>query len=557
MSTAEAVTCLRRGDYAGAEAAVMRALEANPKDVDALNMRVMLRHQRGDLPGAIEAMNAVLALTPKDVAAHFNRATLLHQAGRFEEAVHGYARTLELEPRDVTAWLQRAAAERALGRHEDVVRSCKAALEIDPRNEIALNDAAAALARDGRPQEALALFDQLVKVTPESAMAHSNRGKALSELGRFEEACASYKRALILNPKHAPTWNNLGVARAALGRYAEAIDAYESASLGEDQNFEAGHPLFNKATALLTLGDYARGFEFYAHRFSAGATNAPPRVEQAPAWKGERLEGVLRIRAEQGVGDQLLFTRLTARVLDRTRRVALDCDPRIAGLLRRAYPQLEAALAPSDVSGDVAAHVAMGDIAGVLKLAPKDIAALPIAVRADEALTQSLRGKYRAMAGGRAVVGVAWASPRAKLARAKSAALAHWGALLREPYFFVSLQYGKDQDDIEAAREAFGCAIYRDESVDQIRSIEAFAAQLAALDQIVTISNTTAHVAGAIGAPAIVLAPPGHGLHWYWGAEGRATPWYPTLTIVRRSLGASWDGQIAEAAGLVRQSLSG
>lgn len=555
MSTAEAVACLRRGDNAGAEAAVSRALQMNPGDVDALNMRAMLRHQRGDLPGAIEAMNAVLAVTPQDVAAHFNRATLLHQAGRLEEAVHGYARTLELEPRDVTAWVQRAAAERALGRHEDVVRSCQTVLEIDPRNQTALNDGAAALARLGRLEDALVLFDQLVKLAPDSPTAHSNRGKALAELGRFEEACSGYKHALLANPKHAPTWNNLGVARAALGRYAEAIEAYESASLGEDQNFDAGHPLFNKATALLVQGDYARGFKFYAQRFAAGATNAPPRVEQAPAWSGERIEGLLRIRSEQGVGDQLLFTRLLPLVFQRTPHVVIDCDPRIAALLRRAYPQLEAVLAPDEVKGDVAAHIAMGDIAGVLKLTPADIAPLPVAMQVDAARARDLSAKYRQLANGRPIVGIAWASPRAKLARAKSAALAHWGALLREPYFFVSLQYGSDRADIEAAGELFGCEIYRDDSVDQLRSIEAFAAQLASLDHIVTVSNTTAHVAGAIGARCVALVPPAHGLHWYWGAEGETTPWYPTLTLVRRALGAPWDGQVADAAAVVRNAI--
>jgi tetratricopeptide (TPR) repeat protein len=555
MSTAEAVACLRRGDYAGAEAAVLRALEMNARDVEALSIRAMLRHQRGDIAGAIDAFNAVLAAAPKDVGAHFNRATLLHQAGRLEEAVHGYARALELEPRDVAAWIQCAAAERALGRHDDAARSCERALEIDPRNPTALNDGGAALARLRRFEEALVLFDRLVKTDPENASAHTNRGKVLAELGRYEEACSAYKQALIANPKHAPTWNSLGVARAALGRYAEAIDAYESASLGENQNFDVGHPVFNKAAAQLLLGDYAQGFESYVQRFAAGATNPPPRVEETPRWDGGQVDGVLRVRGEQGVGDQLLFTRLLPLALARTPRVALDCDPRIAPLLKRAYPELEAVLAPGQMARETSAHIAMGDIAGVLKLAPKGIAALPIVMHADAQRTQELRAKYETLASGRPIVGIAWASPRAKLARSKSAGLEHWGALLREPYCFVSLQYGDDSADIEAANAAFGCDIHRDESIDQMRSIEDFAAQLSALDYVVTVSNTTAHVAGALGLKCLVLVPPAHGLHWYWGVEGATTPWYPALALVRRALGAPWDEQVGEAASIVRNSL--
>ncbi len=547
MSAAEAVACLRRGDLAGAEAAAARALQANERDVDALNVRAMVRHQRGDLAGAIEALNGVLAVAPNDGATLFNRATLLHQAGRLEEAVHAYARALAIEPRDVTAWVQRSAAERALGRWADVARSCMAALEIDPNNAVALNEGAAALGKLGRFEEALELFERLVKVSPDSAPAHTNRGKTLAELGRLEEACDSYRAAIRAHPNHAPAWNNLGVARVALGDYTKAIEAFESASLGENQNFDAGHPVFNRATTLLLQGDYANGFAFYAQRFSAGATNPPPQVEVAPQWRGERLDGLLRIRGEQGVGDQLLFTRLLPLVFARTDRVALDCDPRLAGLLQRAYPQLEAVLAPSAMC-EAAAHIPMGDIPGVLQVTQTDLQGLPAPMRADPGRAAALRSKYLQAADGRPVIGIAWASPRAKMGRFKGASLEHWGALLSQPYFFVSLQYGDDRRDIAAARSAWECELHHDDSVDQMRSIEDFAAQLAALDHIVTISNTTAHVAGALGLNALVLAPPAQGLHWYWGVEGAQTPWYPSLRLIRRARDTPWDEQIEDAA---------
>lgn len=555
MSVQDAAALLRAGDLAGAEKAIDRQLAAYPGDIAALNIRAMVRHQRGDIAGAIEALGAAIAVDASDVHTHFNRATLLHQAGRLEEAVHGYVAALQLEPRDVTAWVQRATAERALGRHEDVVRSCQAALEIDPRNPQALSEMATALGRLKRFDEALAMMDRLLYVSPDSAPAHANRGKILSGLGRYEDAVMAYKFALDVNPKHAPAWNNLGVAYAALGRHAEAIAAYERAAQGENQNFDAGHPLFNIATALLLLGDYTRGFVLYAQRFAANAASAPPGVEAAPAWGGERVEGVLRVRGEQAVGDQLLFTRLLPLVLERTARVAVDCDPRIAALLKRGYPELEAVLAPGDVRGDVSAHVAMGDLAGVLGATAQDIAPMPVRLSADAEKAAALRAKYAGMANGRPVVGVAWASPRAKSARSKGALLAEWGALLREPYLFVSLQYGDGRAEIEAARDEFGGEIVVDESIDQVRSIEDFAAQIAALDHVVTVSNTTAHVAGALGVRTLVLAPPAHGLHWYWGASGETTPWYPSLTLVRRALGAAWEGQIAAAAGLVRNAL--
>lgn len=551
MSVADAVACLRRGDFAGAEAAVARALAMDARDADALNVRAMLRHQRGDLAGAIAAMNDMLTITPDDAGAHFNRATMLHQAGRLEEAVHGYARTLALEPRDVTAWIRRAAAERSLGRHEDTARSCAAALEIDPKNATALNDGAAALARLGRFEEALAMFDRLVQASPNSVAAHMNRGKVLGELGRFEHACAAYRAAIRESPRHAPAWNNLGVSRLALGQYQEAAEAFESASLGDNQSVEAGHPVLNQATAFLMRGDYARGLELYTQRFATGAVDPPPRVEESAPWAGDSVEGVLRVRAEQGVGEQILFTRLLPLVLARTPLVAVDCDSRIAELLQRAYPNVHAVLAPDERCADAKTQVAMGDLAHVLKLAATDIEGLPVAMRAREARVRELRAKYQRQGRGRPVVGIAWESQRAQ-----AHALQAWEEVLREEYLFVSLQYGGERHDIEAAKSAFSCEIYRDEEIGLGRSFEDLAAQLTALDLIIVIPNIIAHLAGALGLRTLVLAPLPHRLHWCWGGAGDATPWYPGVRLLRRTIKESPADQMAAAAKLARQLLS-
>ena len=44
-----------------------------------------------------------------------------------------------------------------------------------------------------------------------------------------------------------------------------------------------------------------------------------------------------------------------------------------------------------------------------------------------------------------------------------------------------------------------------DATIDQMTDIDGFAAQIAALDAVVTISRTAAHVAGALGIPCIVV----------------------------------------------------
>jgi len=63
---------------------------------------------------------------------------------------------------------------------------------------------------------------------------------------------------------------------------------------------------------------------------------------------------------------------------------------------------------------------------------------------------------------------------------------------------------------------------------------------MTACDRIITVSNTTAHLAGALGCDTWVLVPGGGGKLWYWGHQGEATPWYPTVRLMRQTQQGDW-----------------
>jgi ADP-heptose:LPS heptosyltransferase len=67
--------------------------------------------------------------------------------------------------------------------------------------------------------------------------------------------------------------------------------------------------------------------------------------------------------------------------------------------------------------------------------------------------------------------------------------------------------------------------------------MDRFAAQIAALDAVVTISNTGAHLAGALGVPAIIIIDDNFRRIWPVGAE--RTPYYPAALLVAKG-GRDW-----------------
>jgi ADP-heptose:LPS heptosyltransferase len=82
-------------------------------------------------------------------------------------------------------------------------------------------------------------------------------------------------------------------------------------------------------------------------------------------------------------------------------------------------------------------------------------------------------------------------------------------------------------------------------------SLDDFAAQIAALDLVITTSNTTAHMAGALGIETWVLLPMRADWRWQRGREDSI--WYPRARLFRQDRAGDWDGVLERAAAALRE----
>jgi hypothetical protein len=65
------------------------------------------------------------------------------------------------------------------------------------------------------------------------------------------------------------------------------------------------------------------------------------------------------------------------------------------------------------------------------------------------------------------------------------------------------------------------------------------AAAVGALDLIVSVDTSVAHLAGALGRPTWVLLP--YALDWRWLRDREDSPWYPTMRLFRQRKAGEWD----------------
>ncbi|MBT3305175.1 MAG: tetratricopeptide repeat protein [Alphaproteobacteria bacterium] len=403
----------------------------------------------------------------------------------------------------------------------------------DPNNVDALHLLGVISHRLGELDLATELIAAALAIKPDFADAQCNLGVVFSDQGRYDEAADCYRRAIEINPDYADPHNNLGALHQKLGQLDAAAISYRKA-IAINPDFADAHN--NLATLQLLMGNFEEGWIEFSWRWKISQFSKALKSFYKPLWKGESLsEKQILVWEEQGVGESLMFAGLIPELVAQGAEVFIECDPRLAPLLARSFPEI-------DVTGgqEFDTHAPLADLGRWLRPDSNSFPTSGPYLQADPEATAAVRRRYQGTSEN-LLVGIAWHSNSPHYSEQKSMTLADLAPVLSVPGItFVDLQYG------DTAGERAGTDIIHDDSVDQMTDLDAFAAQIAAQDAVVTISNTTAHMAGSLGVPTLLMLDTIP--IWYWQVERPDSPWYPSLQLFRQRQPGDWSDVIERVA---------
>jgi tetratricopeptide (TPR) repeat protein len=520
------------------QAIVLGAVDAHGSRADAL---VAL----GRLADAVESFDRALVHDPSSVADWCNRGAALIDLGRASEAADSFAHATALAPDFAEAHYNHGNALARLERHDDAVASYDRALALKPDYVDALNNRANALNQLGRLPEALAGVEAALALAPEHNGALVTRSVLLRKLRRSAQALASCERALALRPDDADALTVRADLLTDLERFDDAIAVLDRIIALKPDDVSAK---WNKSLICLGLGRFAEGWPLYEHRW-AGAKGLVPRGYAQPRWNGEAVDGTLLIWGEQGLGDEILHASMLPDVLARTPSVVFEVEPRLAPLFTRSFPAIKVIACQRELSaGKIGAQEPLASLGRFLR---RSFDEFPRRERgyliAEPARALALRA--RLASDGRRVIGLSWVSKAPVGGASKSARLADFEALLRLPGCrFVDLQYGDTSEERAALARDLGIVVERLGDIDNTNDLDGLAALMTACDAVVTVSNTTAHLAGALGRPTFVMVPHGYARIWYWFHDRSQSPWYPHVAVRRQQSGEPWAVVVAAVA---------
>ena len=534
----------RLGRFREAAASFRAAVAGDPQSLEAVHNLGNALQELGQFDEALACFDKVLARAPDHVGALFNRGNALKALGRFDDAVAAYGAALAQRPDFAAAMNNLGNALLKLRRLDAALEQFDHALALRPDHPEYLNNAGLALDEIGRLDDALARYDRAIDQKPDYGEAFYNRAITLSKLKRWDDALAGYDAALHFMPDHAEAHNNRGLALQDLKRWDEALACYDRAlRLRPDY----ANARWNRAFCRLLLGDFARGWDGFEQRLAKAKGMSLYTV--APEWDGRKLDGSLLVLKEQGVGDEIFYAGMLNDLRPLARRITVCVDPRLVALYRRSFDGIDV-ICPDDLAaaGPFDAQVLLGSLGQYLRKGRDAFAHVAPYLRADAARAQALRDRI-GVAGhvpGRQLCGLSWVSRNETIGADKSLHLADLGALLARPDMaFVDLQYGDTRAEQEALRAETGLGLIAVPEVDNFNDLDGLAALITACDRVITVSNTTAHLAAALGKPVIVLLSWSPGLLWYWHIDRADSPWYPTVRLLRQETAGDWGAVVA------------
>jgi tetratricopeptide (TPR) repeat protein len=438
----------------------------------------------------------------------------------------------------------------------------KEVLRLIPTQPDALHMLGVAAFQQDRFEESERLLAAAIRRIPKAALAHYNYGNALRKLGRFEDAINSFTKSFELDPSNITCLEQLGNIHKELNQFAKAHEYYDQL-LALDPTNAIGRS--NKAIALLTEGRLAEAWELYESRLDQLLGSSHRMLEKlprlAPEWDGSIPAKQLLVLPEQGVGDQIFYGGMLGD-LEKAGIEALACvDERLVDLFRRSFPTLMFAT-PSQVasldpgSSLFSAQVPMASLGRWLRREAADFRNVRSPyLQFNQSQSADLRSALKQP--NHLLIGVSWQSVNANHGTSKSCGLSDLLPILQTRNAdFIDLQYGDTSVERTQLKAKTGIDIRSITHIDNKLDIDGLAALIGACDIVVTISNTTAHLAAALGKPTLVLLP-WHTPLWYWHLNSTDSPWYPSAVLLRQDIAGNWNGPVAQVAKIIDSLTSG
>jgi len=583
-------------DPAPAQASPAAVPAAAPLDAFALDARIREAEtlfSKGQLDEALEVLEPLLKAHPGDLRVLMTWGAVLYQRGDYLSAINPLLTVAQAEPKNLRAHYVLAASLGASGDHATAVQVAQRALAVSPRDVDLLLLAANSWAQLGEYQEGARLINQAIDIKPDNVAAHhrldsmskhSTMKRSLYELSpRVAQARQRVINRLLaahrrkgLNADDATAL--ITMLEASRETFPTALKVAQSCSAAQDIPAVLADSLANVFWAagdgaqLQKLRDYCYDIDpqnvyfrlALSHAWLINGTDhwseawrmmtqtlhqSRPKQhpDQVPLWEGEKLgKRKVLVYQDQGVGDAIMAFRFLPLLVARGIRFDLWVSSGLADLAEniQGYENLiRSNEVPDPRAYGCDFAVPLFGLIGALNLGIEHLAKPPVMQITADRLAE-LRARVASLPGLR--VGLMYGgNPNRRDDWERSVSREELQPLLA----LAGISWINLVVDERPEKAGVIEALHMMDPTGEIRNFADTSAVVSALDAVIAVDSSVAHVAGNLGKPFWVLVP--SSCDWRWQIGDRVNPWWPTGRMHRSAAPGAWDSAIKAVAGEV------
>ncbi len=416
-------------------------------------------------------------------------------------------------------------------------------LTYDENNVAALNSLGRINHEKRNSANAEKFFLKALRINPASYQVLNNIAGFYREEGNYKKSIDLYLKALKLNPNNSYILNNLAKSYFDINDFGSS-ESYALKAL--DLNKFDGNIKKILSFIYLRKQNYKKGWLYFEGRLNnldfIEKNISNPEL-QNKILKSRKLNNntKLLVLREQGVGDEILYGTMYKDALDNLSNIKIECDKRLLNLFRNSFDKHKDKFVEL---GEISSNklnldkfekiIYAGSLGQLYRNNKKDFIKTPY-LKAENFRIKNIRNFLKQFSN-KINVGISWKSFKNRYSNEKSLSLYNFEKILKETnYNFINLQYGDVKLEITEFSNNTGINLITNDKIDLFNNFDDLAALLKNLDLFLTVSNSTAHLAGALGVKTLLIKPSNHAMFHYWSQPSDKTPWYHSIDLIDKN----------------------
>ena len=363
------------------------------------------------------------------------------------------------------------------------------------------------------------------------------------EEGEYDKSIDLYLSALKMNPHNATIINNLAKAYFDINKLETAED-YCLRALKLNKN--DGN--IQKILSLIYLRqqNYAAAWSYFDGRLDLSdfveRNSSINNIRQKLLHKNklDKNSKILVLR-EQGVGDEILYGTMYNDLLNSFKDVTIECDARLKNIFCNSFPSHKNSFVNygkislnKNLLSEYNFAIYAGSLGKFFRNNSNDFGD-GLYLKAEKKLIKKSKDLLVKQTE-KINIGLSWKSFKNRYANEKSLVLENFKNIFKTNNCnFINLQYGNVADEIKNFNKKFNKKLITFEKLDLFNDFDNLASMLKNLDLFISVSNSTAHLAGSLGVKTLLIRPENHAVFHYWNQPGNKTPWYKSITFVDKN----------------------